>query len=258
MTPAEVAGPFPRAQRVRMFPSDRWPARVVLRRGWARAEARPWNDLHSEAHLRVERGNAGFTAGCALALLDAGAPSVISPPLTRAAQGTWTRAGFEHYLDLALLRLELERPIGAPDHLVAVLSADDLDDVVAVDAAAFDRFWRLDRTGMREAIEATASADLLAVRDGEGKIAGFAIVGYGHALSYLQRMAVAPRHQRQGLGRSLVRTSARRARRRGARGMLLNTQRDNEPALRLYETEGCVILPEQLSVLRRQEAAPVA
>ena len=52
------------------------------------------------------------------------------------------------------------------------------------------------------------------------------------------------------MGRSLVRVAARSARAAGARAMLLNTQFDNKAALRLYEVEGFVILPESLAVLR--------
>ena len=52
------------------------------------------------------------------------------------------------------------------------------------------------------------------------------------------------------MGRSLVRVAARKARAAGARVMLLNTQVDNEAAMRLYESEGYVRLPDPLHLLR--------
>ena len=76
------------------------------------------------------------------------------------------------------------------------------------------------------------------------------MVGYGSAISYLQRVAVHPDWQGQGMGRSLVRVSARKARASGAHVMLLNTQLDNGCAIALYESEGFVRLPDPLALLR--------
>jgi ribosomal protein S18 acetylase RimI-like enzyme len=91
---------------------------------------------------------------------------------------------------------------------------------------------------------------VLIIRDSEGKPTGFAIVGFGNAIAYLQRVAVHPDWQGKGMGRSLVRVAARKARAAGARVMLLNTQVDNAQAMRLYESEGYIRLPEPLCLLR--------
>lgn len=125
-----------------------------------------------------------------------------------------------------------------------------------IDAAAFIPFWRFDEHGMTEALEATGSSDTLIIRDAAGGAAGFAIVGYGSAVAYLQRVAVHPTWQGQGMGRSLVRAAARRARKNGAKIMLLNTQYDNEPAICLYEDEGFSLLPEPLTLLRFENGHP--
>ena len=76
------------------------------------------------------------------------------------------------------------------------------------------------------------------------------MVGYGHAISYLQRVAVHPDWQGQGMGRSLIRAAARGAKRAGSKALLLNTQSENSGATTLYESEGFVLLPESLAVLR--------
>jgi ribosomal protein S18 acetylase RimI-like enzyme len=52
------------------------------------------------------------------------------------------------------------------------------------------------------------------------------------------------------MGRSLIRTVARSAKRAGSKALLLNTQSENEPAINLYASEGYVLLPESLAVLR--------
>ncbi len=241
--------------QLRVTQRGEWPGPVVFRRGWARATARPWNDVESDAALRLMRGGEAFLQACTDRLITNGAPSVLSPPLPRNARRTWEDAGYRVFLDLALMRLGLESTPGAPSHLVVESDNDLISDLIKIDAAAFSPFWRFDHQGLKEAMEATGRSSVLIIRDSDGRAAGFAIVGFGSAISYLQRVAVHPDWQGQGMGRSLLRVAARKARAAGARVMLLNTQPDNDPALALYESEGYVRLPEPLSLLRYQPAA---
>jgi ribosomal-protein-alanine N-acetyltransferase len=148
------------------------------------------------------------------------------------------------------MRLSLDAQPRSPDHLVVEADRDRLDEMLAIDAAAFSPFWRFDRHGLSEALDATGRSTVFIIRDPEGCAAAFAIVGFGNAISYLQRVAVHPDWQGEGMGRSLVRVAARKARSAGASVMLLNTQLDNLPAIALYEIEGYVRLPEPLSLMR--------
>jgi len=227
-----------------------WPGPLTFRRGWARADARPWNDNDVTASLRLVRGGGGFLEACTEQLTTMGAPSVMSPPLPNSAHSPWIEAGYEPFLDLALMRLDMDEFPKSPNHLVVDGSEVQLSRLLEIDAAAFTSFWRFDEHGMTEALEATGNSETLIIRDADGGPAGFAIVGYGSAVAYLQRVAVHPTWQGQGMGRSLVRAAARRARKSGAKIMLLNTQFDNEPAIRLYEAEGFTLLPDPLSLLR--------
>ncbi|CAN5350384.1 hypothetical protein BH24ACT7_BH24ACT7_01240 [soil metagenome] len=227
-----------------------WPGPVSFRRGWYRADARPWNGATPEATLRLVRGGSAFLGACTEHLRGLGPSSVVSPPLPSNSLATWRDAGYEPFIDLALMRRSLDRPVRSPDHLVVEVDDIDIDELLAIDTAAFSAFWRFDRHGLTEAIEATGTSSILVIRDGSGRSAGFAVVGYGNAISYLQRVAVHPDWQGQGMGRSLVRVSARKARAGGAQVMLLNTQFDNQPAITLYESEGFVRLPDPLALLR--------
>ena len=157
-------------------------------------------------------------------------------------------ADFERHADLTLMRRQLDH-IRPPGHIVAVGDEDDLDEALLIDAAAFDDFWRFDRRAMIEAMQSTAVSVVHVARTGEG-LAGFAITGVGRTLAYLQRVAVDPRWQGQGIGRSLVRTSARWAKKQGAQALMLNTQASNEPAISLYANEGFLSLDEPLAVLK--------
>ena len=234
----------------RVFQRGTWPGSVSLRRGWSRAEARPWNDDFLDAHLRIVRGGATFLADCAKRMMDLGAPSVLSTPLAMSARSPWEDAGFVPHIDLSLMRRSLDTELPAPDHLVIRDADVNLEDLLEIDRAAFEPFWRFDLSALREATQATPRSSLFVINDGADGFTGYAIVGYGHAISYLQRVAVHPDWQGRGMGRSLVRAGARGAKRSGSKALLLNAQSENDGATSLYESEGYVLLPESLAVLR--------
>lgn len=230
---------------VRVTPRREWPSRLTLRRGLSEAKARPWNTRHDEASLRLIRGNSRFLAACAAELHKLGAPAVFSPPLPMTGQSAWIAAGFEPYLELALLRLDLTQPLGTAAR--EVVTTMDLDAAESVDADAFDEFWAMDRYGLEEALRSTKTSEILSV--GEPMV-GFAIIGYGSSNSYVQRIAVDPRQQGSGLGTDLLLAAAARARQRGIRSLFLNTQLDNEQSLGLYDRLGFERLEDGLFLLR--------
>lgn len=232
-------------------PRGTWPDPVRLRRGWAKGEARPWNDATPDASLRVIRGGAPFVDACSQYLLGMGVPSILSPPMPGSAARTWETVGFERFVPLALMRLNLAHQPPTPDHLVAK-GAPDIELMLDIDRAAFDEFWRFDRAGLSEAIDATTNNIILTIAGPEGPPVAYAVVGLGQAISYLQRLAVHPDWQGRGMGRSLVRVATRAARTAGTRAMVLNTQQDNTAAIALYESEGFAVQPEPLAVLRRE------
>ena len=227
-----------------------WPGPTVLRRGWARATARPWNDHIEDASLRLVRGGSLFINACAVRLMEPGASSVISTPLPIGGRKPWMDSGFDEHIELALLRLDLDHHVPSPDHLVVERTTESIEELLEIDQLAFDPFWRFDIHGITEAIQATNRSTVFLIRDSNGSTIGFAIVGYGNAISYLQRVAVHPSWQGHGMGRSLVRVAARKARLHGSQAILLNTQFNNTPAISLYESEGYELLPERLALMR--------
>ena len=226
-----------------------WPGRITLRRGWARAEARPWNDDEPKAALRLLRGGSSFLEASSTRLLHLGVDGVVSPPLPLSSQRAWNQAGFKPFIDLALMRKSLESSDGSPDHLVVERPETEIEDLLAIDAAAFTPFWRFNRGALEEAIGATTRSTTLTILGSDAVPIAYAVVGFGSAIAYLQRVAVDPQWQGQGMGRSLVRVVTRKARESGAKVLLLNTQLDNHSAIGLYEDEGFVKLPEPLSLL---------
>jgi GNAT superfamily N-acetyltransferase len=203
------------------------------------------------AHLRVERGGPGFLEECAAALLGLpGVTGVLSPPLLADARPPWEQAGFAPHARLVLMRRELDG-LPAPGHAVAPGDLRDLADALQVDRAAFDPFWRFDRTALVEAFHATPERAIHLVRRPGGGLAAFAVTGRSGSQAYLQRVAVDPAWQARGIGRSLVRTAAAWARAAGASALLLNTPEQNASAAALYASEGFRTVTRDLAVMGR-------
>jgi ribosomal-protein-alanine N-acetyltransferase len=140
----------------------------------------------------------------------------------------------------------------AGDHNLVRGRRRDAGSVLAIDAAAFPSFWRLDQVGLDDALSATPSVRYRVAVDGDGAPVGYAVTGRAGPRGYLQRLAVHPAAQGRGIGGALVIDALRWLRRWSAREALVNTQEDNGTALALYERLGFEREPEGLAVLRRE------
>lgn len=158
--------------------------------------------------------------------------------------------GFEEHDRLHLLRHDLLAvPGGARRVVIRRGSRRHLDRVLRIDREAFDDFWTLDRHGIRDAMRATPTSRFRTSRDAFGNITGYSITGRAANRSYLQRLAVDPGHQGQGIGRALVVDALTWARRGGAAEIIVNTQIGNESAFGLYRRCGFEPQPFGLTVL---------
>lgn len=227
-----------------------WPNPISLRQGWARAVARPWNRTRPDAHLRLDRGSSRFLAAATSTVLGLGASAVVSPPLLVGSQRVWRQAGFEPYVQLSLLRSDLNGEMSGDD-LVQPLDDSRWLEVVDLDGHAFGGEWRAELPALVEALESSPSSALLGITETTNeRLAGYVIVAATSGTGYLQRLAVHPAAQGQGFGRALARAAHNWARRRGARYMILNTKPSNQAALSLYHSEGYVAMPDRLQLLR--------
>ncbi|MGQ0849901.1 MAG: GNAT family N-acetyltransferase [Actinomycetota bacterium] len=238
-----------RSERLRV--RGRWPGRIELSAGWARAVARPWNDDLPAVALRLERGSSRFLAACADRAVQ-WSPEVLSPALLPTATRVWLDAGFVESSRMLLF----ERPVTAigpdPKAEATRLKAggiEPIDDLIRVDDLSFPPRWRLGRLGLIESAAATPRAVVHRDCDDDDLI-GFAISGTSLGIGYLQRLAVVPDHRRSGVATALVRAALDRARRHGARTMLVNTQPENQAAAALYERMGFSSVPDGLVLLR--------
>ncbi len=117
-----------------------------------------------------------------------------------------------------------------------------------VDVAAFTEDWGLEPRSIGEVCSATPR---FRARSAGAPMSAYALSGRDARQGFLQRLAVAPAHQRGGLGRALVLDSLQWLARWRVQRVLVNTPTDNYPALALYEQMGFCRMGERLRVYER-------
>jgi ribosomal protein S18 acetylase RimI-like enzyme len=225
--------------------------------GRERLRVGPWRGDPNIAYVNPVPGaalpSADFVRRCLRTLLGQGYSRAVTGALSPSEQSAFRAVGFTVTEHLHLLSHDLRRVPGveAPEGLLRRSSRRDRESVLELDHLAFDPFWRLDETGLDEALAATPHTRFRVAIGGGGAVIGYAITGRAGRRGYLQRLAVHPSCQRQGLGTILVDDALRWLRRWRADRAMVNTQLANERALSLYERVGFRKEPSGLSVLAR-------
>lgn len=219
------------------------------RGGWARLGS--WRGQPDVAYLSVGADRPPtqeVVERCVGRLRGRGFSTVVTSALTPSDSLPFVDAGFAVRERLHLLAHDLEA-IPEPTHPTRRARREDRPAVLALDALAFDDFWRIDRTGLENAVHATPSSRFRVV--GDGAPIAYAITGRAGRQGYLQRVAVHPDARRTGCGRTVVADGLRWLRRHRVTRALVNTQLDNAAALSLYGSCGFVALPTGLCVMGR-------
>lgn len=194
-----------------------------------------------------------FVRRCLGELSAQGFSSVVTAALTPTEAPAFIAVGFEEHDRLRLLIHDLgDLPAVPAGPRVDRVRGHQWTEVLAVDRASFPPFWRLDEVGLRQAVAATPTARFRIVTSGDSAdVAGYAITGRAGHEGYVQRLAVRPQDQGQGLGRRLALDGLHWLRRRRARRAVVNTQTGNDVALSFYRHLGFRFAPSDLVVFRR-------
>jgi ribosomal protein S18 acetylase RimI-like enzyme len=224
---------------------------------WRGGSARiaPWRHDGEVAHLSVSAdapASAFEIERCLAALRADGYDAVLTSALSAADAVPFVDAGFAVRERLHLLAHDLD---DLPRCTMPTRRArrSDRGAVLALDAHAFDGFWRIDGDGLTAAVQATPASRFRVTTGGPAgrEVSGYAVTGRSGRRGYLQRLAVHPAARNCGLGRALVADALRWLRRHGCARALVNTQLDNTAAHALYESCGFRRLPVGLCVLGR-------
>ncbi len=232
----------------------------VLGSGRERVRTGPWHAERGVAFLAPAADEPAlsphFLARCLEELAGRGFVSVVTAALPPGQREPFVTAGFHEHERLLLLTHNLAYVPPRPRPCVRRARRRDRGRVLAIDAATFADFWRLDELGLQQAVTATPESWYRVAEGTSGEVAGYAITGVDAGEGYMQRLAVAPEHQRSGLGRALALDGLHWLVRKRARRVLVNTQMGNTAAFSLYVSIGFQLETSDLVVFRYDLVSP--
>jgi ribosomal protein S18 acetylase RimI-like enzyme len=135
---------------------------------------------------------------------------------------------------------------GRQDVVVRPARSSDFSGILTIDEAVFDPLWRSTAETLAACRE---RCPYFVVAELDGKIVGYEYLHLIKRHGHLSRLAVLPAHHGQGIGTRLLAEALAFLSRHDVFGVTLNTQQDNERALRLYKRFGFRILGKEAEVL---------
>ena len=164
-----------------------------------------------------------------------------------------TELGFTPLVDLITYMKVLDyAPLPPGNEAVEIrpVRDEELAQIAALDAAAYDPLWRYSAASLALARPQSLDFNVALL---EGEIVGslFSMAGGSHHSAHLVRLTVSPQAQGQGVGRSLMNQFLHQCRQRGFDHISLNTQMDNIPSQKLYTLYGFHTLSERVAVWHR-------
>ena len=202
----------------------------LLRWGGDRLRVGPWRGDAQVAYVaplpETSPPSIDAVRRCCALLRERGYIEAVTAALAASEANAFLAVGFTVRERLHLLAHDLG-PLPSPaddaaDIAIKRARRSDRGAALAVDALSFDPFWRLDQTGLDEAIEATPSSRFR-VAERAGTVVGYAVSGRAGSRGFLQRLAVAPELRGRGYGSGLVFDGLRWMKRRGAARALVHS-----------------------------------
>lgn len=136
-------------------------------------------------------------------------------------------------------------PLLVPHTLLRQMSSSDLIHVLKLDHQAFKPLWQISLDALNTAFQQSAYAT---VAEKNGQVIGYQISTTTHNATCLERLAVSPDQQGQGIGASLVYDLIDDFQLSSAMHLTVNTQQDNLPSQALYQKMGFKMTGESYPV----------
>jgi ribosomal-protein-alanine N-acetyltransferase len=132
-----------------------------------------------------------------------------------------------------------------PQIRIRKMDQKDIEAVVTVDRAAFNKLWQNSQSGLQAGLMESAVAT---VAENSSGIVGYQISTATSTGGHLARLAVLPQFQGQGIGYAIVHDMLAQFARRGAHNVSVNTQIGNLASLALYHKIGFQRTGEEYAV----------
>jgi ribosomal protein S18 acetylase RimI-like enzyme len=177
---------------------------------------------------------------------------IFTSPLTPEEKSQFIEFGYMVEETLILMKRSFDIPLQTKDRKklsTHKFRKKDLSEILKVDHASFDTFWRFDENAFLNAKKATPYVRIRVIRK-NNQIAGYAITGAGVKEGFIQRLAIFPDHQNCGFGTLLLNDGLDWLHRKGVSNVWVNTQPTNQVAINLYKKTKFEISKDELSVLR--------
>jgi ribosomal-protein-alanine N-acetyltransferase len=165
------------------------------------------------------------------------------PPIAAIALRPWFQVlleqnGFEQVQEIISLVWDRTKSVNlntTPSAAIRTMKETDLQSVHALDINAFGPLWRISLDTLTSAYQQACVATVV---ESDKELIGYQISTSGPMGGHLARLAVLPSRQGNGIGSALVHDVVDKFERRGAVRVTVNTQRDNQSSLTVYEKAG--------------------
>ncbi len=204
---------------------------VVRERGWA--------DVRAAGLLKGWRYE--NAAGVLMPLVKESLLSRGCKHILGIAQEGWlndffSACGFEKVDDIVVYVAPVS---GRPERHSAdiiVRKAESLESLHSLDERTFDPIWGMGRKDLANAVLLGGAAPFVAYHLGEP--AGYVLVSAHQEVCEIVRLGVVEEHRRLGIGKALLHEAMRFCESSGTISAILNTQKSNEQAQKLYRSFG--------------------
>ncbi len=150
------------------------------------------------------------------------------------------KSNFSKMHDVVMLKwvdngLQIDPKFKPDSFCLRLMNYDDLDEVHALDFAAFEPVWQHSRELLEIAYKGSAIAT---VAENDQGLLGYQVSTVTASDGHLARLAVHPKAQGSGVGYTLLQDLLANFRRRGVAKVTVNTQANNDASIALYKKVG--------------------